>query len=127
MEFCGNQAAKPDFLDFLDCSNRCKTYAKRRVSMSSFWWYRAFVCTTFVRRATAILLQHSNSGPNVVYDLLTSVVVVVRPSSVRRLDRRPSVVVVVRPSSSSVVVRRLDRRPSVVVVRRPCVVVVRRQ
>ena len=45
-------------LFFLDCSNRCKTYAKRRVSMSSFGWYRGFVCTTSERRVTAILLQH---------------------------------------------------------------------
>ena len=45
-------------LFFLDCTNRHKTDAKRRVSMGSFWWYRAFLCTTLVRRATAILLQH---------------------------------------------------------------------
>ena len=77
--------------------------------MSSFWWYRAFVCTTFVRRATAILLQHSNSGPNVEYYFFIPFPSVRpsvrrRPSSVRRLDRRPSVVVV-RRRPSSVVVR----------------------
>ena len=34
-----------------------ETYAGRRVSMRSFWWYRGFVCTTSERRVTAILLQ----------------------------------------------------------------------
>ena len=50
-----------------DRSNRPETCAKRRVSMCRFGWYQGFVCTTLARRIMAVLLQHENHGPNIVY------------------------------------------------------------
>ena len=59
---------------FLDYSDRPETMRKRCAWMRGFW-LAGFFCTTFLRRATAILLQQKNFGPNVVYYFIMSYVI----------------------------------------------------